>query len=112
MNDEERNNFKESVRKTTELFKRRNTPEDWARNLIDGSSSLKTGNSWKHFYAWLSNPAKYNEEEVNNMGTLATEKTVIEPYDDCMRVDTFENGNEILVHVKNMSLEEDEKAME
>ena len=78
MNDSERADFKESVRKTTELFKTRRTAEDWAQNLIDGTSDLKTGNSWKHFYAWVSNPKNYNEEEVNNLGILETEKTVIE----------------------------------
>ena len=114
MNDDERNDFNESVRMTTELFKNNRTTEDWADNLIKGSRSLKTGNSWKHYYAWLANPTKYNEEEVNKLATCGEEpQAVIEDYPDCMKVETFQNGIETIIHVRNMSLEEkDEKTEE
>ena len=115
MNPAERTVFEKCVKKTTELFKRRNLAEEWANNLIEGSKGLTTGNQWKHFYAWLSNPDNYNEEEVNALKTIGTEiPSNLEDYPDYMKVETFQNGVETLVYVthKDKEDEEDEKKEE
>ena len=111
MNEDERTVFQECIHKTTELFKRRATAEDWADNIIEGSNALKTPNQWKHFYAWLASPTLYNEEEVNNVGTLqsTTEQATIEDYPEGMKVETYKNGCETIVMVRNVGLECDEE---
>lgn len=114
MNPAERIVFEKCVKKTTDLFKRRNLAEDWANNLIEGSKGLVTGNQWKHFYAWLSNPNNYNELEVNALETVGTElPSNLGDYPDYMKVETFQNGVETLVYVTHKDKGgEDEKKEE
>jgi len=103
MNPKERSVFQKAIAETTDLFKRRSQAEDWSRNLIEGSRELKTPHQWKHFYTWLANPNQYNEEETNKM-EIATEAAKIEPYDSCMRTETFQNGPcETIINVINTS---------
>ena len=103
MNTKERSVFQKAIAETTDLFKRRTQAEDWSRNLIEGSSELKTAQQWKHFYTWLANPNQYNEEETNKM-EISDETAKIEPYDSCMRTETFQNGPcETIINIINTS---------
>ena len=42
----EHQNLQAAIRETRDLFKRRATAADWARNLIEGSRRLKTKKEW------------------------------------------------------------------
>ena len=113
MNPTERAVLKQAFKKTTDLFKRRNTTEDWARNLRDGSSELTTKLQWTHFYTFLANPRKYKEENVC-LKTAFEEhhsKECIPPYESCFHVQEWKNGTETIINVTN-TLEQDEKTEE
>ena len=113
MDEQERNGFLQAIKKTKELFQRRRTAESWSDNLIEGSASLETPNQWKHYYAWMANPGKYNEEEVNGMKTLDEQAFEVEPYHEDLVVKQFKNGTDTIIHVTNPSFavapEDDEK---
>ena len=109
MTPEERTVLHQAFAKTTDLFKRRGTARDWSDNIIEGSNMLTTAITWKHYYVWLANPNKYNEEAVDCMKVETATPECIQDYPECMKVETFQNGNETLVHVTNSSLHSDEK---
>ena len=114
MDDDERNVLHKCFAKTKELFMKQNSSEDWSHNLIEGSSELSTPLQWKHFYVWLANPNNYNEEETAKLSTMSGTAT-IEPYADCFKVDTIQNGPcETIINVvnTNTSEQEDEKQEE
>ena len=112
MNEQERSGFLQAIKKTKELFQRRRAAEAWSDNLIEGSAVLETASQWKHYYAWMANPGKYNEEEVNGLKTLDEQAFEIEPYHEDLVVKQFKNGTETIIHVTNPSLavaQDDEK---
>ena len=111
MNPSERAVFQQSIANTLNLFKQKKMAEQWSQNIIDGSKLLTTPLQWKHFYCWLANPHGYNEKEVDSL-PVDTEPPVIEPYAECMHVETFVNGNETQIHVTNTRFndENDEKS--
>ena len=112
MNSSEQKVFQESMKTTVDLFKRRNRAEDWSRNLIEGSQKLTTGEQWKHYYAWLSNPTSYDEDEVNQLAVVGdTVPTNLEEYPESLKVDTFQNGKETLFLVTHRN-QDDEKSGE
>ena len=101
MNLDERVVLQQSLKKTQDLFERRNRSEDWAENLIEGSKNLTTKAQWKHYYVWLANPHKYNEDAVDGM-EIDNSLKKIDEYPEHMEVETFQNGPcETLIHVKN-----------
>ena len=101
MNPHEREILQRCLKKTKDLFQRKQRSEDWAENLIEGSRGLTTPAQWKHFYVWLANPNNYDEERTSKMEVDKT-LTAIEKYPDCMVVDTVQNGPcETIIHVKN-----------
>ena len=108
MKADERKILHACFEKTKNLFIKRNSAEDWSHNIIEGSRELKTALQWKHFYVWMANPNNYDEEEASKL-SVPTEPVVLDGYDACMRVDTFQNGPcETIVHVINVG-EQDEK---
>ena len=101
-----------SIRKTKELFKRRNTAEDWARNLLEGSRRLKTENDWDQFYTFITDPLGFEEGEiVEKLGTCSMQEGVPTDYPSFMKVVKTMNGNETMIHVVNTNYrcEDDEK---
>lgn len=111
MTPEERTVLHKAFAKTSDLFKRRGTARDWSDNIIEGSTMLTTAETWKHFYVWLANPKKYNEAEADALEIEVTTPECIKPYPDGMKVETFQNGNETIIHVINPNLQnqDDEK---
>ena len=112
MKSAERENLQRCFVKTQGLFSTRKQSESWADNIIDGSDGLKTPREWKHFYVWLANPRGYDEERTERM-EIDTEPPCIESYDDCMKVETFQNGTETIINVINpgwgQNTQDDEK---
>jgi len=101
MKSSERAILHRCLNKTKGLFEHRKRSEDWAENLIEGSRGLTTPAQWKHFYVWLANPTQYNEEATEAM-EIDNSLTKIDEYDDCMEVETFQNGPcETIIYVKN-----------
>ena len=101
-----------SIRKTKELFKRRNTAEDWARNLLEGSRRLNTEKDWDTYYAFITNPLGFEEGEiVEKMGTCSIHEGVPPEYPSFMKVVKTMNGNETMIHIVNTNsrCEDDEK---
>jgi len=124
LKDEERAVLHGAFERTKDLFKRRNTSEDWALNLVEGSKDLTTPLQWTHYYTFLANPNGYKEEEVclkTAEEEYANNPNLIPPYEDCFEVTEYKNGNETIIYVKNKNLhppkeedeedEEDEKTM-
>ena len=103
MDSDERTVLQAALKKTMDLFKRRTSHEDWARNLREGSSELKTDLQWKHFYTFLGNPRGYDE---NNVCVESSEKEhatlELKPYEDCFEIHEYKNGNETTIYVKNI----------
>ena len=85
------------------MFMKNNMAQDWSTNIIEGSKALRTPTQWKHYYVWLANPNNYNEEEANLL-EIDQNPPLIEPYPECMKVETFQNGNETIVSVTNPTL--------
>ena len=114
MNSNERAVLENSFKKTIDLFKRRNAPEDWARNLRDGSSELKTNLQWKHFYTFIANPTKYKSEDVclKTAEQEHRQKVCITPYEDCFKIKEWKNGSETIINITNPGLDMDEKKEE
>ena len=81
----------------------RKTSESWAHNIIEGSNELTTPNQWKHFYAWLASPNTYSESKTNNL-VIDNTPPNIEPYDDCLVIDTVQNGIDTIINITNPSL--------
>jgi len=109
MDADERDILQKAFAKTKKLFQTKKQAEDWAHNLIEGSNALKTPLQWKHYYAWLANPRKYNEQYIAEMPDC-TEPALIKPYDSCMRVETTQNGPyETIINVVHRT-DDDEKS--
>ena len=89
-----------AIAETKNLFRRRNSPEDWARNLIEGSRGIKTSKGWGLYYAFLANPKGFDiTKEVIPFNTSEYNP---EPYPEYMTVEKFQNGpSETIIHVKN-----------
>ena len=65
------------------------------------------------FYSYITNPRDFNPD--NNIETLADLKTIptISEYEDCLEVNTYQNGPmETRIHVKNPSLYKEEAVEE
>ena len=100
--------------KTKELFMTNKHSESWSHNLIDGTKELTTPLQWKHMYVWLANPRNYDEGKVDSM-EIDTSPPQIDPYPEQMQVNTFQNGLDTIIHVKNSNWrgeDSDEKQME
>ena len=101
MNSDELSILRRCLKNTKKLFQRRGRSEDWAENLIEGSRELTTPTQWKHFYVWLANPNKYDEDAIDEM-EVDNSLTTIDEYPEGMEVETFQNGPcETIIHVKN-----------
>jgi len=102
MKPSERTVLQACFEKTKKLFETKRQPEDWADNIIQGSSGLKTKLQWKHFYTWLANPNNYDEENTSNLTIEPQILENIEPYPEHMVVETYQNGPaETLIRVIN-----------
>ena len=118
MSPEELKNLWVAIHKTQELFKTRSGTSDWQRNIVDGSSSLKTKIEWSNFYAWLANPSQFipkeNEEDFKFEEDCELWKNY--KYPEGVHEKIFKNGNETMIHIVNdkwyaNDAEEDEKEM-
>ena len=91
-----------SIRKTKDLFKRRATAEDWARNLLEGSTRLKTAADWDQFYVFLTDPMAYDDGDIAvKMNTCSVQEGVPTDYPAHMKVLKTQNGGETIIHVVN-----------
>ena len=107
----EHQNLQAAIRETRDLFKRRGTAGDWARNLIEGSRRLKTKKEWTKYYAYLANPEGFDPNR--EYAVVKPEDMTIEPYPEEQVVTEFKNGTETIVHVKNrVRSQDDEKTRE
>jgi hypothetical protein len=99
-----------SIRKTKDLFKRRNTAEDWARNLLEGSKRLKTVEDWDLFYTFLVDPMGYEENEIApRKETCNVQEGIPSDYPSHMKVVKIKNGGETMIHVVNTTWHEDDE---
>ena len=114
MNPVERATLHRCFAKTKELFQKNKQSESWSHNLIHGTRELTTPLQWKHMYVWLANPRGYDEGKVHSM-EIDTTPPRIDPYPEEMNVNTFQNGHETIIHVKNpmwYETQDDEKIPE
>ena len=89
---------------TAELFKTRQKPQDWGRNLIEGSIGLKTERDWTLFYSFIFNPGDF---DANAEIETIDPNEQIEGYPPELTVEERRNGTETIIHVKRVV--EDEK---
>ena len=52
--------LEQAIKLTAELFKSRDRSEDWSRNIVEGSRGITTVHDWTLYYAYLSNPDKFD----------------------------------------------------
>jgi hypothetical protein len=98
-----------SVRKTKDLFARRPSAEDWARNLLEGSKRLKSKHDWDKFYTFITNPEAYEEGEIpEDFSPAKISEGIPTDYPTHMKVVKTMNGNETLIHVVNTRRSRDE----
>ena len=91
-------NVRKAIQETTRLFAVRPTGF-WSKNLIEGSTSLKTPNDWCHYYAWLGNPTTYDETKNYAPGT---EEPVFNLPPE-LEVVSYNNGpQETIIHVRKI----------
>ena len=98
--------LQKAIHTAERLFKERNSAEWWGANIIDAGRCLQTKQNWTKFYAYLSNPSTFNpnieyktleDDEESELDQITLD------YEDLgMKEYRFENGNETIIHVKNM----------
>ena len=94
-----------AMAKTAELFGSRSRPEDWGRNIVEGSKGLKTERDWTLYYSYLFNPETFDPEAV--IETIDPTFKV-EPLPEGLVMEQRKNGTEIIVNVRRVE-ECDEK---
>lgn len=110
METTEREVLQKAFKKTMDLFKRRASHGDWARNLKEGSAMLTTDLQWKHYYTFLGNPNGYDENNVCLESCEEEYKNLkLEPYEDCFEIREYKNGTETTIYVKNIEKKDDEE---
>ena len=88
-----------AMQKTAELFEARSRPEDWGRNIVEGSKDLKTQGDWTLYYSYLFNPDTFNPEAVIDTINPAHE---IEPLPEGLVMEQRKNGTEIIVNIRRV----------
>ena len=98
-----------AIRETHALFKRRNSAEDWAQNLIDGSRTVKTPEQWTKYYAFIANPQNYDPNHEYKVAPLVKPGS----YPAGQKEVRYQNGPDEYIYVTNVTTaandEEDEK---
>ena len=95
----------EAMEKTAQLFESRSRPEDWGRNIVEGSRCLKTDRDWTLYYSYLFNPETFDKDAVIETINPTFE---IEPLPKGLVMEQRQNGTEIIVNVRRVD-ECDEK---
>ena len=89
--------FENARDRTLELFRKRPGYQDWSLNLEEGSAGLTTDEDWKRFYQFLANPMGVIHENT----TLPEEEKQQHTLPSCLEEVRYENGTDIIIHVKN-----------
>ena len=89
----------EAMKKTAGLFEARNRPEDWGRNIVEGSRGLKTQRDWTLYYSYLFNPETFNPDAVIETINPTHE---IEPLPEGLVMEQRKNGSEIIVNIRRV----------
>jgi len=96
---EERAQLHLAFEKCKELSKKNYTR--FVYNVSTARTMLTTDWQVRHLHAWLANPRGYEEHAVDICEAISTPMKM-EPYEDHMVVDTYQNGpNETIIHVRN-----------
>ena len=101
----------DAIEKLKEMFKTHKDPSFWSYNMIEASKLCTSEMDWKHFYAFATNPHKYNPDAVQAMKTIGdlpeSEVTdCIKPLPEHMVPHVFENGTETIIHTRNETPDE------
>ena len=88
-----------AMQKTAELFETRSRPEDWGRNIVEGSKGLKTDRDWTLYYSYLFNPETFDKDAVIDTIDPSYE---VEPLPKELVMDSHQNGTEIIVNVRRV----------
>ena len=88
-----------AMAKTAELFGSRSRPEDWGRNIVEGSKGLKTDRDWTLYYSYLFNPETFDPEaEIDTIDPTFK----VEPLPKGLVMEQRKNGTEIIVNVRRV----------
>ena len=100
--------LKRAIELVNKLFDERDGAEWWSQNIIDASLHLTESSDWTKFYAYMANPAQFDPNaELEPLGDSSME--VDFQYPTHMKEFRYQNGNETIIHVKNMEID-DEKS--
>ena len=95
--------LKLAIEKVNFLFQERDGAEWWSANIIEASAHLTDQKDWTKFYAYTAAPHKFNpNEELKPIGDDPME--IDFKYPDFMKEIRVQNGNETIIHIKNMKL--------
>ena len=88
-----------AVEKTAKLFESRSRPEDWGRNIVEGSKDLETQKDWTLYYSYLFNPETFDPDAVIETIDPTLE---IEALPKELVMESRKNGTEIIVNVRRV----------
>ena len=93
-------NFKQARDRTLELFRVRPGYQDWSQNLEEGSAGLTTDEDWTLFYQFLANPKGLAHKTPIELPEEEKEQTHTLP--PCLEEVRYQNGTDMIVHVKHV----------
>ena len=97
--------LRKAIDTVDKLFKERSQPEWWADNIIEAGKHVKSANSWTKFYAYLSNPGKFDPDvEMETIGD-SLDNMELEPLPAQLEEIRVQNGVETFIHVRNMQVD-------
>ena len=91
--------LEKAMARTAELFESRSRPEDWGRNIVEGSKGLKTDRDWTLYYSYLFNPETFDPEAVIETIDPTLE---IEALPKELIMESRKNGTEIIVNIRRV----------
>ena len=89
--------LKEAIQHTKQLFQKRTRSEDWGRNIIEGSSNIKSIKDWTKYYSFLTNPNHFDPENEPVPMDIDTEIEAPDPRYDIIE---HRNGTDVNIHYK------------
>ena len=98
----------QALEKLNNLLTERNHPSWWSDNISDASKLLESKRDWTLFYAYLADKDQYDPEKEY----ITMEDVKITPIPDLhpdLEEIYYENGTEILIHVKRKAPDTDDE---
>ena len=105
-----RKNIELAISKLKNNFRKNNSSNNWANNIVSASKHLSGEVEWAHFYHFLADPTNYNIDSII-LGEQCCENVDL-AQDERFETVIYKNGNETVIHLKRIEEEVEEKNQE